>query len=178
LEKTNRNPGGKEVKRMSKKWLLVLGSGALVVVLLVGLAGGTLVFAQDTDPTPMGLGTHGRWDPLGGGGDCWTQFDAAAEALGLTPSELFTELHDEGKTLSEVSEEQGVDTEALQEAMNASRAQTMREQIQQAVDDGNLSQEQADWMLEGLDLGFMGGPHGMGPGGFGPPGAPFGQGQQ
>jgi hypothetical protein len=163
---------------MSKKWLLVLGGGALVALLLAGLAGGTLVFAQDTDPTPVAPGAHGRWDSLGGGGGCWTLFDAAADALGLTPGELFTELHDEGKSLSEVSEEQGVDWEAVQDAMDASRAETKREQIQQAVEDGNLSQEQADWMLEGLDQGFMGGRHGMGPGGFGPLAGPFGEGQQ
>ena len=84
-------------------------------------------------------------------------------------------LHDEGKTLSEVAEEQGVDADALEETMNASRTETMRERIQQAVEDGNLSQEQADWMLEGLDRGFMGGRRGMGMGrgGFGL-GGPFG----
>ncbi len=163
---------------MSRKWFLVLGGGTLVAILLAGLAGGTMVFAQDTDPTPVAPGAHGRWGPLRWGGDGWKLFDTAADALGLTPGELFTELHDEGKALSEVSEEQGVDLEAVQDAMDASRAQTMREQIQQAVEDGNLSQEQADWMLEGLDQGFMGGRHGMGPGGFGPLGGPCGEGQQ
>ncbi len=163
---------------MSKKWLLVLGSGALVAILLTGLAGGTLVFAQDTVTDTSQPGPGGHRGMVGWDGGSWAEFDVAADALGLTPNELFVELHDGGKTLAEVSEEQGVDTEALQEAMNASRAETMREQIQQAVDDGNLSQEQADWVLEGLDQGFMGGPHGMGPGGFGAPGGPFGQGQQ
>jgi hypothetical protein len=178
--KTNPNPRRKEVNPMSKKKLMVLSSGALVMLLLVGLAGGTLVFAQETDPTTVEPGANGHRDMLGWGGGSWAEFDVAAEALGLTPNELFIELHDEGKTLSEVAEEQGVEIEAVQDALNASRAEAQRQAIEQAVEDGNLSQEQADWLLEGMELGFMGGRHGMGPGGFGgpPPGGPFGRGQQ
>ena len=157
---------------MSKKSLLVISSGALVLLLLVGLAGGTLVFAQDTDPATFEPGANGRGDMLGWGGGSWTQFDAAAEAFGLTPNELFVELHDAGMTLTEIAEEQGVDIDGVQDAMNASRAEAQRQAIEQAVEDGNLSQEQADWLLKGLELGFMGGRHGMGPGGFGPPGGP------
>ena len=37
----------------------------------------------------------------------------------------------------------------------------MRTTIEQAVTDGKLSRERADWMLEGLDNGYMGG-HGFG----------------
>jgi hypothetical protein len=162
---------------MSKKRFVLLSGGALVALLLVGLVGGTLVFAQDTDPTPVGAGPRGRGDFPGWDGGSWVLFDAAAEALDLTPVQLFTELHDEGKTLSEVAEEQGVDLDALDEAMNASRTETMRGRIEQAVEDGNLSQGQADWMLEGLDQGYMGGRHGMGPGGFGGPEGALGRGQ-
>jgi uncharacterized membrane protein len=162
---------------MSKKRLLVISTGALVLLLLVGLAGGTLVFAQDTDPATVEAGANGRGDMLGWGGGSWTEFDVAAEALGLTPNELFIELHDEGKTLTEIAEEQGVDIDAVQEALNASRAEAQRQSIEQAVEDGTMSQDQADWLLEGLEKGFMGGGHGMGPGGFGPPGGPPGGGQ-
>jgi len=162
---------------MSKKRLLVISSGALVLLLLVGLAGGTLVFAQDTDPATLEPGANGRGDMLGWGGGSWTQFDTAAEALGLTPNELFIELHDESKTLAEIAEEKGVDIDAVQEALNASHAEAQRQAIGQAVEDGTMSQEQADWLLEGLELGFMGGRHGMGPGGFGGPGGPPGGGQ-
>jgi uncharacterized membrane protein len=162
---------------MSKKRLLVISSGALVLLLLVGLAGGTLVFAQDTDPTTVEPGANGRGDMLGWGGGSWAQFDAAAEALGLTPNELFVELHDAGKTLTEIADEQGVDIGAVQDAMNASRAEAQRQSIQQAVEEGSLSQERADWLLKGLELGFTGGRHGMGRGGFGPSGGPCGGGQ-
>jgi hypothetical protein len=159
---------------MSKKRLVLLSGGALVVLLLVGLAGGTLALADETDLDGPGPG----W--FGFGGRSWTLFDKAAEVLGVAPDALFSKLHDEGKSLTDIAEEQGVATDALQEAMNASRAETMRERIQQSVEDGDLSQEQADWMLEGLDKGFMGGRHGhgMGPGGFGPAGGPFGEAQR
>jgi lambda repressor-like predicted transcriptional regulator len=102
---------------------------------------------------------------FGWGGRSWTQFDAAAEALGLTPDELFAELHDAGKTLAEIAEEQGVDVEAVQDALNANRSESMKQAIQQAVEEGRLSQEQADWLLEGLEKGFHPGGRGLGFGG-------------
>jgi hypothetical protein len=150
---------------MSRKRLVVLCGGTLVALLLVGLVGGSLVFAQESDTDGPGMG----W--FGFGGRSWTLFDTAAETLGLTPNELFVELHDEGKTLSEIAEEQGVDTDALREALNANRTETMRERIQQAVEDGTITQEHGDWLLEGLDKGFTGGMRGMGMGrgGFGGP---------
>jgi len=157
---------------MSKKRLVLLSSGALVALLLVGLAGGALVFAQETDPTTVVPGPGGRGDMLGWGGGSWMEFDVAAEALGLTPNELFIALHDEGKTVTEIAEEKGVDIQVVEDALNASRTEARRQSIAQAVEDGTMSQEQADWLLEGLEKGFTGGRHGMGPGGFGGHGAP------
>jgi hypothetical protein len=49
---------------------------------------------------------------------------------------------------------------------------TIRERIQQALDDGTITQEHADWLLEGLDKGFLGGEGGFGLGGHGR--GPFG----
>jgi hypothetical protein len=151
---------------VSKKRLLVLSSGALMALLLVGLVGGTLVFAQEIDPEtgePCGFGLGFGW----GGGMC-TVFDAAADALGLTPQGLFTELHDAGKSLTEVAEEQGVDTEVLRDAMRAARTDAVQQRIRQAVEDGNLTQEQANWLLEGLEKGFHPGGRGFSMGrGFG-----------
>jgi hypothetical protein len=50
----------------------------------------------------------------------------------------------------------------------------MRERIQQAVDDDTITQEHANWLLEGLEKGFLNGPGGFGLGGpHGPkPGTP------
>ena len=157
---------------MNKKRLILL-SGTALVVLLMGLVGVTAVSAQEPTPesqvpfgrTGGGFGMRGfRGGMFGGaGGGQWTMFDTAAEALGLTPEELFAELH-AGKSLDEIAEAQGVEIEALQDAMKAARSEAMRQAIEQAVADGTMSQEQADWMLEGLEKGFTPGERGFGPG--------------
>ena len=153
---------------MTKKRFFLLGGVALIVVLVAAVAGATLVFADESTPEAS-FGCRGRGFGLWGGS--WTMFDTAAEALGLTPEEFFAELH-AGKTLEEIAEAQGVELEAVQEAMNAARADAMREAIEQAVEDERITQEQADWLLEGLEQGFFpmgrgfGFGHGM-KGGFG-----------
>jgi hypothetical protein len=102
-------------------------------------------------------------------GGPWGKFDGIAEALELTPGELFAQLHD-GKTLAEIAEAQGIDLEAVQEQMAAQvaaeRAEAMRNAIAQAVADGEMSTEQSEWLLEGLDKGYMPG-RGIGGRGFG-----------
>ena len=155
---------------MNKKRLLILAGVALIVLLLAGLAGATFVFAQEpTPPAPFGWRGGGRGMGGFGGrgmgnfgrtsGSPWTMFDTAAEALGLTPEELFAELR-EGKSLTEIAEEQGIEVEEVYNAVNAARAEAIPEAIEQAVEDGSLTQEQADWMLEGLEQGFF--PRGRG----------------
>ncbi len=84
----------------------------------------------------------------------WAKYDTVAEALELTPEELFAKLH-EGKSLSEVAEEQGVDIDKVHEAVRAAQVEARKEAIEQAVEDGKLTQEQADWMMEGLEKGFL-----------------------
>lgn len=159
---------------MNKKRTLVLAGVVIGALLLAGLVGATAVLAQDpTPPTDepvwpgnmMGLGRGGCW--FGGMGRDWTTFDAAADALGLTPVELFTELHS-GKTLAEIADEQGVDLETVQEAVRAARVEAIRAMIQQAVEDGTMSQEEADWRLEGLERGYSFGGRGFGGRGGGP----------
>ena len=153
---------------MRKKTLVLLSGATLVALLLTGLVGVSAVFADE--PTPEaeapfagrrgghGCGGFGR-GMMGGFGGQWTTFDTMADALGLTPVELFTELHS-GKTLEEVAEAQGVEMETIQDALQAAHEAAMRERIEQAVEDGTMSQEQADWMLEGLENGY--GPMGRG----------------
>ena len=75
-----------------------------------------------------------------------------------------------GKTLDEIAEAQGVEMEAVHEALKAARGEAMRQAIEQAVEDGKMSQEQADWMLQGLEKGWGGG-RGFGRG-FGHKGCP------
>jgi cytidylate kinase len=97
--------------------------------------------------------------------------EVAAQALGMTTTELKTALEG-GKTLEQIAEEKGVDFADVQTAMQAERETQMREQIQQSLDDGTITQEHADWLLEGLDKGFLGKPGGFGLGG--PHGPGFG----
>jgi hypothetical protein len=149
---------------MNKKRLLILAGVALIVLLLAGLGGVVFVFAQEpTPPIPFGwhgggFGRHGGGGGWGGfawaGGGPWTMFDTAAEALGMTPEELFAELR-AGKSPAEIAEERGVEAEAVFEAMNAARGEVMQQAIEQAVEDGHLSRERADWLLKGLEQGLF-----------------------
>lgn len=153
---------------MKKRFMIL--AGATLAVVLLGVTVAVPAFAQEEAPTPEApFGCQGRGFGLGGGS--WTMFDVVAEALGLTPEEFFAELH-AGKTLEEIAEGQGVELEVVHDAMQAARVEAMRERIEQAVEDGRITQEQADWMLEGLEQGFFptgqgfGSGHGM-RGGFG-----------
>lgn len=151
---------------MTKKLLAV--TGAALIVALVGLFMALPALAQGPWPwgeVPFGFG------PWGGGG--WTMFDTTAETLGLTPEQLFAELR-AGKSLADIAETQGVDVQIVYDALGAARVETMKAAIQQAVEDGRLSQEQADWLLQSLEQGFLPGGRGFGFGpGFAPPWAPF-----
>lgn len=145
---------------MTKKRLILLSGAALIVLLLAGLSGAAFVFAQEPTPT-VPFGRHGGGFGRGGfgrggfgwaGGGQWTVFDTAAEALGLTPEEFFAELR-AGKSLAEIAEEKGVDVQTVYDAMNAARGEAREQALQQAVEDGRITQEQADQMLERLESG-------------------------
>lgn len=69
--------------------------------------------------------------------------DATAEATGLTEEEVIAALQS-GQTFAEIAEAQGVDPQTIVDALLADRQAV----LEQAVADGRLSQEQADWMLE------------------------------
>ena len=132
---------------MSKRLAILAGIALTVTVL--GAAVAVPALAQEPTPkAPSGCRGLGFW------GRSWAVFDAAAEALGLTPEQLFAELHS-GKSLADIAETQGVDLKAVHEAMKAAQAEAMKQAIQQAVENGRLTQAQADWLLEGIDLGFL-----------------------
>ena len=84
---------------------------------------------------------------------------AMAKALDVTPEDLQNRLNS-GATAWQIAREKGMTAEQFQQAM--SNAHT--EALKQAVTDGALTQEQADWMsthMQGWENGF---PR-MGPGG-------------
>jgi hypothetical protein len=149
---------------------LALVMGVLALVTILGVASVGAAFAQTSTPptqsTPQTPSQPGAGEVRRGfgfgfrGGDTAT-FDAIASALNLTPTQLFEQLHS-GKTLSEIATAQGVDLSAVQAAVNASRVQAMKDKIAKAVADGTISQEQADWLVQGLDKGYSLGGKGFG----------------
>ena len=146
---------------MKKKMSIVI-AGLLAALLVVGVIGATGAFAQSSATTLL----HGRGpgDGCGGLGLGQVELEAAAKVLGMTTDELSTALQS-GKTLEQVATDQGVDIQKVKDAIQAAHATEMRDRIQQALTDGTITQANADWLLEGLDKGFIGVPGGFGFGG-------------
>ncbi|HEY3475526.1 MAG TPA: hypothetical protein VGK56_13010 [Anaerolineales bacterium] len=147
-----------------KNKMSVVIAGLLVALVVIGIIGATNAYAQ----SPARAAFHGR-GPGGGRGLGLEALQVAAEALNMTTDELITALRS-GQTLEEIADEAGVPYEDVQSAIQAAHATEMRERIQQALDDGTITQEHADWLLEGLEKGFIGGPGGFGFGGRHGPG--------
>jgi hypothetical protein len=150
---------------MNKKYGWAIG--ALVIALLaVGLYGTTTVLADDdTPPLPFGeRGPGGPGGPRGGRGLDGAALEAVAGLLDMSTDDLSAAL-EEGKTLQELAVEAGVDVQEIRAALSAVRVESMRERIAQALEDETITQEHADWLVEGLDKGFLNGPgFGFGPG--------------
>jgi uncharacterized membrane protein len=158
---------------MKKKLPMLIG-GFLAVLVVVGAIGAGIVYADDaTPPTPSAMPADGR-GPRAGRGMSAAELEAAAPILGMTTDELSTALKD-GKTLEELATAAGVDIADVQKALQTVRHEEMRAQITQAVTDGTISPDKADWLLEGLDKGYLDGPGfglGFGRGGPGDHGQP------
>jgi hypothetical protein len=122
--------------------------GALLILLgTVGVA-----YAQGpqppTDNRPFfGGGPCGYAGQMGGGWSWgrhgFSLVDATTEATGLTVDEVIAALQ-EDQTFAQIAEAQGVDPQAIVDVFLADREAALAE----AVDEGRLTQEQADQMLE------------------------------
>ena len=123
---------------MFGKWMLAVGTLALVVVL--GLFAVGSVFAQSPTATPDGAPGGGAWGRVCQGAGVVS--DAVSKLLGLTPEQISAE-RQAGKTLSQIAKEKGITDQQLIDAIVAGRT----EEIAQAVKDGRMTQAQADWML-------------------------------
>ena len=97
--------------------------------------------ATTLDQADLGGGGHGGGH--GGGRD----LAAAATALSMTEEDLRTALEADGATLATVAEEHGVAVDTLIDALVTAG----QERINQAVADGDLTQEQADERLADLE---------------------------
>ena len=87
--------------------------------------------------------------------------ETAADALGITVEQLEAARQD-GTTMAQLAEEQGVEIETVQEAMRAA----FEDMVEQAVQDGTITQIQADNILdrEGRPRPFINRPVGLGNG--------------
>jgi hypothetical protein len=167
--------------KMTKRPWIVWG-GVLAALAVAALVGTQAVYADTaTPPAPpderglpgdaaLGERPAGPHGPPGLGP---AALEAAASALGMTTDKLSTALQD-GKTLEDLAAAQGVDFQTVQDAIKAAHQAQMLEDISHAVADGNMTQDKADWLILGLENGYMDGP-GFGFGGPRGPGGPHGQ---
>lgn len=143
---------------MNKIWKIASLVG--LVVLLLGTA--SLVYAQTNNPQPYtgsgyGTGMMGGRGGIHGGmvdGEEGPYHDimesAFAEALGLEVDQLEARLTG-GETMWQIAESEGFTWEEFAAIMQEARSSMM----QQAVEDGSLTQEQADFMsARGMGGGF------------------------
>ena len=158
-----------------KKLLLILTG---VVIAVVAMAGTSFALAQgDTPPMPRTPGEFGSRGGRLGEMDDSPLHDvmnaAIADAFGLTVEELEA-MPDNGENLWALAEGQGLTMEEFQLKM----AEARENALQQAIDEGLISQEQADGMLNRQEMAGNG-VHvpGQGPaqrGEFSPPGGSHG----
>jgi hypothetical protein len=127
---------------------------AAVVAIIAAFGISTAVFAQTTTPPATTPQAH----MMGRGGMMCGQagLDAAAKALKLTTTELQAQLWG-GQTLSGLADKAGVKLVDVQSAVQAACQQTQIDAINQAVKDGTMTQPKADWLIEGITKGYIGG---------------------
>ncbi len=123
----------------------------LLVLSLVGVTAIGVAYAESDPPRPHEL---------------------LADLLGLTPEELHEQFQD-GKSLEDLAENAGIDLEELKDTLESAREDIFKTKIQEALDNGDLSEDHANWLSEGLKNGFLGGEGRLG--GFGPKGHMFDQ---
>jgi polyhydroxyalkanoate synthesis regulator phasin len=88
-----------------------------------------------------GFGGHGGHPMLG------LALETAADALGMSEDELRSALREDGATLAGIAEDQDVPVEDLVAAL----VTAAEERLAQAVEDGRISQEQADQRRSDLE---------------------------
>ena len=152
---------------MKKIWTL-----GLVLIVAAALTAG-VAFAQTPSPQGSGgygqgmMGGRGAHSLMGQGGPVDGSFGPMheymvatfAEALNLTPAELQAHL-DAGETMWQVAEAQGITLENFRTLMLEARADA----LQQAVEAGTITSDQAEWMSQRLSRMEE---RGFGSGGFG-----------
>ncbi|HJW84277.1 MAG TPA: hypothetical protein VJ754_08225 [Anaerolineae bacterium] len=139
---------------------------AVLVAIVAALGISSVASAQvGTSAAPAARFAHGGGFGRGMCGQAG--LDAIAKALDMTSEELSAQLWG-GRTLADLADKAGVDLLSLQTAMQTACTEATKAAIEQAVEDGSLTREHADWLLEGIEKGYWGGGmHGFGFGGRG-----------
>lgn len=144
-----------------RKRVGLIGVVAIAAVLVVLLVSASVAYAQGPRPPREGR-TFGDGGSAGQAGRCGeaagaqhgplgqsmgmrgsSLVDATAEVTGLTVQEIVAALED-GQTLAEIAESQGVDPQDIVDTFLADREATLAE----AVAEGRLTEDQAEQMLE------------------------------
>jgi transcriptional regulator with XRE-family HTH domain len=89
-----------------------------------------------------------------------TGLQAAAEILGMSLDELQLQMWG-GRTLEALAERAGVEPSTVTDAVKAAQQEAMRERLAEAVAAGRMTQEQADWLLQGMEKGYAPGGRGL-----------------
>jgi len=118
------------------KWVVRIGA----VVLIVVMALGTIEMASAQGP-------RGRFFPQRPRVQLWsTLIDQVTKATDLSTQEVVSEMRD-GKTLTEILTAHNVDPKTVSDAVKAQ----LTDEINQAVADGQITQQRADLLLSNLD---------------------------
>jgi hypothetical protein len=136
-----------------RKWLI----GVIIVVVALALVAGGAVTAAALSRNGTRASTFGLWHELRMGLGRQSELDlgpmhktffgALAEGLGITGEDLEGRLQS-GESLSEIAEAEGLSEEELASLLSDANEAA----LQAAVDQGLLTQEQADWMAEHMPL--------------------------
>ena len=118
----------------------------------VGVDSATTAYAHEGGPG----GGKGGGRSLSG-----EALEAAADLLNMSTDELTAAL-ESGQKLRELVEAAGVDIQEFKDTLGAIREQSIRDRIAQGLEDGTITQEKADKILERLENGFRGGRGGQG----------------
>jgi hypothetical protein len=143
---------------------------AVVVAIVAALAISSAASAQSsTTPTPTPPTNKPGFMGHRGGFGLHSQaaLDAAAKALGMTSAELQAQLWG-GKSLTDIAAAQKVDIAVVQKAVQDAELAQVKTAIHDAVTAGQLTQDKANWLIQGLDSGYWG-PNAQGGFGFGMP---------
>ncbi|MFO8036483.1 MAG: hypothetical protein R6U57_07650 [Anaerolineales bacterium] len=142
---------------MKNRYVLLLAIGLLAV----GLFGVTQVYAQEPTPgAPTGTGMGPRrfgHDNAGTGDGLLHEYmtEAISDVFGISPDEL-DEIHESGDTLWQT-------LDLTIEEFRSKMTEVRQTALENAAEDGVISQDQVDWMLERMN-GAGKGQHGPGDG--------------